>query len=364
MKLNNIEVLITDACNMKCKYCYETQQSTFMTIQTARDVVEWGLQRKKKEWIVFDLFGGEPLLNFDVVKELYASYKGRKDLSFHLFTNGTIWKDELIEMIQDKNYFSVQISIDGGSITQNAQRPLQDGRDSFATVLDTCKKLQKHVPYALQLKPVICPNSLERLVEDVKCLVDNGFTIIGQSLLRENIKDEQWTLERLQVLEIQMRKLANYYADELQKGNRLLLSGLLDPVAGFLRKTDIACWAGKSGLAVGYNGDIFPCGRFRRPTDKMGNIYQPFIYDTQPSYLTQRTVKNLACSECILNECCAGNCPEIQRSLMGSCCLPFPPVCEVFKVMTKISLELFTKMNSNLLYKELLTLTMGGKWSG
>jgi len=364
LKFNNVELLITDACNMNCKYCYGIQQPTFMSLQTAIDAIEWGMLRKKKEFLVIDLFGGEPMLNFEVIVALYKHYLGRKDITFHLFTNGTIWDDRLIPMIQDKSYFAIQLSIDGNKTTQNYQRPMNSGEDSFQKVLDTCKKLQNSVSYDIHVKPVVCPNGIERLVEDVKFFVDEGFKIIGQSILRENVGDELWTPERLKTFEKQLQNLSFYYEEVLRKGNPVVLSLLIDPVAGIIRKTDVACWAGKSGMSIVHNGDIYPCARFRKPHDILGNIYKPFEYDEKTCYLAHRNLKNLACSECSIKDCCAGSCPEIQRSLMGSCCLPFPPVCELYKIMSRVSSELFARMKNHFLYREILTSALGGKWRG
>jgi uncharacterized protein len=341
---------------MRCKYCYETVAPNFMDEALAIDACEWVLKRRKRKDkpFHFDLFGGEPLLNFDVVYEVLKFYAGRSDIRFILFTNGSIWDDRLPELVRDKNYCVIQISIDGAKETQDLQRPFSDGSGSFDKVFANLKRLQAELNYDVPIKPVLSPSRVKYLVEDVSFLVGEGFRLIGHSLLREDIDDEVWTDEALELYEQKLYELADYYEMLLKKNNNAILSLFIDPILAIIKKVNVACWAGRTGVAIDYKGDIWPCARFRNEVDLMGNIHKPFKYDVETYAFEQRNYKNLVCGECSLEGCCAGGCPAAQRKLTGSSNIPIPCVCKLYKITHKVATELFNKMKDNQLYLNIL----------
>lgn len=356
MQINNIQLLVTDFCNMKCKYCYETILPNFMDAKTAIDACEWALKRRKRKDRPFqiDLFGGEPLLNLDVVCEVLRFYSGRKDARFTLFSNGSVWDERLPDLVKDNNFCIIQISIDGAKQTQDLQRPFSDGNGSFDKVFANLKRLQAKLNYEIPLKPVLSPTRIKYLVEDSRFLIDEDFRLVGHSFLRENVKDEIWTYEALALYEQELYKLTDYYAELLNKGNPVVLSILLDPILSVIKKVNVACWAGRTGAAIDFKGDIWPCARFRSPVDLMGNIYEPFKFDSEISPFELRNYKNLVCGECALAGCCAGSCQEAQRKLMGSCNAPIPAVCRLYKITHKAAIELFNRMKDNAAYLGIL----------
>ena len=341
---------------MRCKYCYETFKPNFMDTKVAIEACEWALKRRKRKEkpFHFDIFGGEPLLNFDVVYEVLKFYSGRSDVRFILFTNGSVWNDRLLELVKDKNYCVIQISIDGAKETQDLQRPFTDGKGSFDKVFANLKRLQSELNYDVPIKPVLSPSRVKYLIEDVGFLVDEGFRLLGHSLLREDIADEKWTDEVFELYEQKLYELADYYEGLFKNKKSVVLSILMDPILSIIKKVNVACWAGRTGVAVDSKGDIWPCARFRENGDLMGNIYRPFKYDLETYPFEQRNYKNLVCTECSLEGCCAGGCPAAQRKLMGSSCMPVACVCKLYKITNKIAIKLFNRMKDNPLYLSIL----------
>lgn len=356
MQLNNIQLLVTDFCNLACKYCYETIKPNFMDDKTAIDACEWALNRRKRKDRPFqiDLFGGEPLLNLEVVCEVLKFYSEKKDMRFTLFSNGSVWDERLPDLVKDKNFCIIQISIDGAKQTQDMQRPFSDGSGSFDKVFASLKRLQRELNYDIPLKPVLSPTRVKYLVEDSRFLIEGGFRLVGHSFLRENVKDEVWSDEVLALYEQELYKLADYYVELLNQAKPVVLSILLDPILSVIKKVNVACWAGRTGVAIDYKGDIWPCARFRDSVDLMGNIHQPFKYDSESSSFELKNYKNLVCGECSLEGCCAGSCQEAQRKLMGSCNVPIPAVCKLYKLTHKVAIELFNQMKDNPTYLNIL----------
>lgn len=356
MQLNNCELLVTDACNLNCIYCYVHQQPNHMSLDTAVSSVEWLLSRKKLRDRPFqiDLFGGEPLLNFDVVYGLWKEFQG-KNVRFTLFTNGTIWDDRLIEICQDRQYLVVQFSIDGAKDTQDYQRHYHSGEGSFDVVFENFKRLQENIPYPILVKPVLCPSGVKNLVKDTKFMVDNGISVIGHSFLRETIDNEEWNVESLNSYKEQLLLLSDYYTGLLEQNKRVVFSILLQPLVEIIRKPNVACWAGRTGVAIDFKGDIYPCARFKESQDLLGNIYEVFKYDKEQTVYEVNSNKCLVCSsDCSLIGCCAGGCPAAQRLHTGSVNLPINNVCDLYKVTKKAAVELFNKMKGNEMFVSLV----------
>ena len=224
------------------------------------------------------------------------------------------------------------------------------------------KRVQKEIKYILPIKPIVCPTRLYNLVEDTKVFIENGFPLIGQSLLREDIGKEVWTEDTFREYEEQLFNLSNYYAELLNKKQRAVISILLDPILSVVKKVNVACWAGRTGLAIDYLGDIYPCARFKETYDKMGNVSEPFFYDTELSPYEIKNAKHLTCpSDCSLLGCCAGGCKAAQRELMGSVNIPYPPVCRMYKITNKIAIDFFNRMKNNDVYLDILNKGLGYK---
>jgi uncharacterized protein len=357
MLLNNAEIVVTEACNMRCTYCYEDKANTFMDLDTAITACNWCVDRRrtKDRPFQFDLFGGEPLLNFAAVEGIWKHYHGRNDVRMTIFSNGSVYSDKLVEIIQNKQYCLLQVSIDGGKSTQDSNRPFIGGGASYDTVMGNIKKIQAQIGYSLPLKPVICPSKVDAMVNDTIDLVENGFKLIGQSLLREDIGDEIWTEGIFSLYEARLMELSNVYERMLKDNYEVVLSLFLDPMIGMIKKVNVACWAGRTGVAIYPNGDIYPCARFKEKYDVMGNVRDRFKYDFEQTQYEIRTNKHLTCNSCALTDCCAGGCQEVQRDLMGSCSIPYPVTCRMYKITNKVAIDLFNRMRNNKLYDRLLT---------
>ena len=122
----NIDLIITDGCNLKCIYCYEhNKQHNMMSFETAKAIVDSEFE-KNYDFYNISFFGGEPFLNFSTIKALSeyvwsSSFSNRCKIS--VSTNGTILNDEIRKWVSENSYrFFVGLSLDGCKQSQNANR--------------------------------------------------------------------------------------------------------------------------------------------------------------------------------------------------------------------------------------------------
>src|SRR5262245_17606477 len=155
--LQTLVVNVTNQCNLACTYCYEYgedkivdtengKQPKFMTEATAREAIEFALRESRdnpRAHITF--FGGETLMNFNVLKSTIAYARRRaaeagKDIDFSLTTNATLLRPEVIEFLAEERV-GVTISIDGPEEMQDKFRVFKNGAGSYDIVAPKIKAL-------------------------------------------------------------------------------------------------------------------------------------------------------------------------------------------------------------------------------
>lgn len=152
--MENLILQVTQQCNMRCSYCAysgnyfnRTHSTNRMTFETAKKAIDFYLERSDKadaRYISF--YGGEPLLEFELIKQCvnYAlEKKGDKSIGFPMTTNGTLLTDEVIKFIV-KHKFSLMISLDGDKESHDINRRFRTGGGSFDVIINNLKSLKKY----------------------------------------------------------------------------------------------------------------------------------------------------------------------------------------------------------------------------
>lgn len=142
--ITRISLNVAQICNMKCIYCYgregEYGEKGLMDEAAACKAVDFLIKNSAdKRNIGINFFGGEPLLNFQLIKKVvkyskYLSAQNGKRIHFSVSTNGTLFSKEVIKFF-NKEKFSVQVSFDGDKEIQDKNRPLKTGQSSYDFIL-------------------------------------------------------------------------------------------------------------------------------------------------------------------------------------------------------------------------------------
>ncbi len=156
-RLATLTLQVTQQCNLRCDYCafsglYENKRkhaNRRMDFETAKKAMDFYFERnREKREAHISFYGGEPLLEFGLVKQCVQYAKQRmknKTLTFGMTTNGTLLKDDVIQYL-DENKFSVAISLDGSKEEHDANRRFINGGGTFDIIIDNVRNIKKHYP--------------------------------------------------------------------------------------------------------------------------------------------------------------------------------------------------------------------------
>ena len=371
---------LTDNCNLACRYCFVQQKPNYMTLQVAKDAVDYIVNNYKirtekygfKERKSIYFFGGEPTLMFDsIIIPLIDYIETTYDINefdFGITTNGTLLNKERIDFLKKYNIFPL-LSIDGNAETQNYNRPYKNGiGNSFDAVI-------KNIPYLLKNFPDVCFRSTV-YKDTVKNLYDNF--LFAESLGFKNyacIPDTRsvtWNNEDLQVFYGQLEKIIYHQIEYFLKGERpkmnfselydafknVILSELYEDREKELRRNPWRCGLGANGCSINYKGDLFSCQeQDSRDTNEyfyMGNIYTGVNFKKHKQilddYMNNSDIicKNVEeCNNCPLINICSGGCVSVNKDLYNNMNFVNPVVCKEKKYYYKLAMGMILILSSN-----------------
>lgn len=324
--IDNISLFLAQECNMRCVYCYgadgEYGLKGMMSEETAFRAVDWLIANSgSAETLRICFFGGEPLLNFSLMKKVvkYArqqSGQHGKTVAFSMTTNGSLLRNEVISFIKSQDIDPV-ISFDGPPEYQNRQRPFKGGRGSYNKVLANVRKLKAVRPYLRARATVYGDADPLRIKESAdlagfsSCMIEKASPAILKGLTRE--APEDGSQERMS------RRLIAYYHEETHKLLAAIRKRSIDihcPPDLFLAMSSVAlkrkrhhgCGVGKRMVGITIIGDIYPCHRFAGQEDqRIGNISDYRVDGANEYY--RSTVDTLPeCRKCWARYFCGGGC--------------------------------------------------------
>lgn len=156
-KCDFIRLVMTQNCNLKCKYCFVEEKPSAFSESNLQNLVEF-IKKNCKDNLELQFFGGEPLLKFEILKNCVQLLKKECsdiNINYIITTNGTLINDEIAKFFYENN-FSVFISLDGDEMIHNSYRKYSNGKGSYEDTIRGVKYLQK---YQVNLRALITYNS-------------------------------------------------------------------------------------------------------------------------------------------------------------------------------------------------------------
>ena len=224
IEINNIVLEMSNDCNLNCKYCYGDggtygRKREFMSFETAKKAIDMFIKNKattRKFGITF--FGGEPLMNFAVMKQIVEYCKGiyerdNIEVSFSMTTNGTILTDEIYNFIIKNNIF-ITISIDGDKEIHDSYRKTINGKGSFDIINPNLKRLVNGKA-RMNARATICHTNTE-ISYIYEQILNQGFKSIAMSLADVDRNSELYiTDDDYSTLFEEHKKIADKYIEAI-----------------------------------------------------------------------------------------------------------------------------------------------------
>lgn len=353
-----VELVVTEECNLGCKYCYMSNKNTYMTKETLHDFKD-NIHKMMEQYgcskYHISYFGGEPLLNWELVKYAIPFFNEDSRLESQvLITNGVLLtNNDILDFIYSNNC-GISMSFDG--IWNDINRPFRNGHPSLSHYIDNKETYNKFGG----CKVMIGPDSISTLTDNFKFFVDEfGYNIPDFTLVRDDI----WSWDDVDVYRDSIKKLADEVIHRIGSGKiqsvGIFTLWLMDILMGYKRgKRPMGCFAGCSGVGFLPDGVFYPCARY-------GDDKKFPLFDTKSGVLYQDNIKYLKqgkfsnpieytdCEGCSIRMFCNGGCNRsFAKKGNYEKAKPIPQLCEMFKINVSETMRIHDKLKDNKTYKE------------
>ncbi len=350
-------------CNLRCKYCfadtgeYHGGKRGLMSAEVGKKAIDFVIANSaSRRNIEIDCFGGEPLMNFGVVKEIteYAKEQGKlhdKNFRFTLTTNGILLNDE-VKAYVNENMSNIVLSIDGRKETNDRVRYRVDGSGSYDSILpkfiDMAESRNQTDYY---VRGTFTAYNTD-FAKDVIHLADLGFKQTSvEPVVAPETEDYALTEKHIDEVCAEYEKLTEEYIKRYKEGkgfNFFHFMVDLDQGPCAIKRLS-GCGAGHEYLAVSPEGDIYPCHQFVGNQDfKMGNVFDGDVnQEIKTTFEKSNIYTKDKCRSCFAKFYCSGGCSANAYNFNGDINKPYELACEFEKkrVECAIAIEAFKKLS-------------------
>lgn len=345
-------------CNLRCGYCFAGtgdfgQSRGLMDVDTARQAVDFIIEQSgPRRHCEIDFFGGEPLLNMDVVRQTVAYVREReaqtgKVFKLTLTTNAVLLDDVVTQFLNDNN-ISLVLSLDGRREVHDFMRPGADGTGSFDEALANIRSsVDSRGGQNYYLRGTFTAHNLD-FAADVLAMADAGFKLLSVEPVVGKDSDYEIKQEHLPQLFAEYEKLASEYLNRKLAGNGFEFFHFnMDIHNGpCLAKRLSGCGAGHEYLAVTPEGDLYPCHQFvGREGFRLGHVATGVENTELPHQFRHTHVLNKAeCRDCWARFYCSGGCHANAHLMHGQIDKPYLIGCELQKKRLECALMIQAKL--------------------
>ncbi|MBQ8761780.1 MAG: thioether cross-link-forming SCIFF peptide maturase, partial [Clostridia bacterium] len=337
---------IAHACNLNCEYCFASQgkyhgERALMTFEVGKKAIDFLIENSgTRRNLEVDFFGGEPLLNFGVVKQIvaYAREKEKihnKNFRFTLTTNGLLIDDEVIDFA-NKEMDNVVLSLDGRKEIHDLTRKTISGIGSYDIIVPKFKKLvEARNGKSYYIRGTFTHNNVE-FTKDIFHMADLGFKELSmEPVVCEPNEPYALTEEDLPILKEQYEILAKEMLKREKEGNGFTFYHyMLDLENGpCIYKRISGCGSGTEYMAVTPWGDFYPCHQFVGDESyKLGDVYSGVTnISIRDKFKCCNAYAREKCKDCWAKLYCSGGCAANSYHSSGDITGVYEYGCELFK---------------------------------
>ena len=337
---------VAHTCNLTCEYCFASQgkyqgERALMSFEVGKQALDFLIAHSgSRRNLEVDFFGGEPLMNWDVVKRLVAYGREQEKLHnkkfrFTLTTNGMLIDDDVIEFA-NKEMHNVVLSLDGRKEVHDRLRKTASGKGSYDIIVPKFQKLvESRGGKGYYVRGTFTHNNVE-FTKDLLHMADLGFTELSMEPVVCG-PDEPYALteEDKPILFEQYELLAKEMIRRKTAGNGITFYHyMIDLKAGpCVYKRISGCGSGTEYLAVTPWGELFPCHQFvGDPKYSMGDVWQGVTNTALRDEFKQcNAYARPGCRDCWARMYCSGGCADNAYHATGSIKGVYEYGCDLFR---------------------------------
>lgn len=337
---------IAHDCNLACRYCFAEEgeyhgRRALMSFETGQKALDFLVRNSgNRVNLEVDFFGGEPLMNWQVVKDLVAYGRSleepyHKKFRFTLTTNGILLNDEVLEFV-NKEMSNVVLSIDGRKEVHDKMRPFRGGQGSYDSIVPKFLKVAKsRNQMNYYVRGTFTRNNLD-FSKDVAHLADLGFEQISvEPVVAAPEDDYALREEDIPILLEEYDKLAVELLNRKKQGKGVNFFHFMIDLEGgpCAYKRLSGCGSGTEYLAVTPWGDLYPCHQFVGKEEfLMGNVDEGITRtDIRDEFKTCNVYAKEKCRNCFAKFYCSGGCAANSYNFHGHINDAYDLGCELQK---------------------------------
>ena len=337
---------IAHTCNLNCEYCFASQgkyhgERALMSLEVGKRAIDFLIENSgSRVNLEVDFFGGEPLMNFDVVKEIVAyarsiEKKYNKNFRFTLTTNGMLVDDDVIEFT-NKECHNVVLSLDGRKEIHDRLRKTVNGKGSYDIIVPKFQEfVKRREGRGYYVRGTYTHNNTD-FTNDIFHMADLGFTELSMEPV-VCAPDDPYTLtyDDLPVLFEQYEILAKEMLKREKEGRPITFYHYMIDLTGgpCIYKRISGCGSGTEYMAVTPWGDLYPCHQFVGDDKyKLGDIWKGVDnHEVQNEFKLCNAYARPDCKDCWARLYCSGGCAANAYHATGSISGIYEYGCELFR---------------------------------
>lgn len=355
---------VAHTCNLNCEYCFAAQgkyhgERALMSFEVGKRALDFLVENSgTRHNLEVDFFGGEPLMNFDVVKRLveYArsieNEKG-KHFRFTLTTNGMLIDDDVIDFA-NREMDNVVLSLDGRREVNDRFRKTAGGQGSFDVIVPKFQKFVKARGDKSYYMRGTFTHFNPDFTKDIQTMLDLGFNELSmEPVVCPPADAYALTEEDKQTVLKEYEKLADMMLEREKQGKPFTFYHyMLDLEGGpCIYKRISGCGSGTEYLAVTPTGELYPCHQFVGNKDYlMGDIWQGVTRtDTRDKFKRCNAYSRKECDDCWARLYCSGGCAANAYNATGDINGVYSYGCDLFKkrIESAIALQIGASLSTD-----------------
>ena len=337
---------VAHTCNLNCAYCFAAQgkyqgERAVMPLEVGKRALDFLVENSEgRRNLEVDFFGGEPLMNFDMIKELVAYARVRekeagKNFRFTLTTNGVLVDDDVIEF-SNREMSNVVLSLDGRREVHDRYRVDYAGKGSWERIVPKFQRFVEMRGGKNYYMRGTFTHANPDFLEDIKEMLRLGFTELSmEPVVCAPDDPSALTEEDKAIVFEQYEKLAELMLERRREGKPFTFYHyMIDLKDGpCIYKRVSGCGSGTEYMAVTPWGDLYPCHQFVGDEKfKLGNIYDGVTNtDIQDDFAACNVYAREECADCWAKLYCSGGCAANAYHATGSVRGVYKYGCELFR---------------------------------
>jgi uncharacterized protein len=362
-------LILTQQCNLSCKYCFVLQKPKAMTYQIALDATEFLARNaaKRNEIPSINYFGGEPLLKWEeiiVPLTRYIRNKYGNNFELSMTTNGVLLDEAKLEFMKQNN-IGFMVSIDGDRKTQELNRPCKNGASSFDILASRIPMFLRYNP-GMTFRATVDHDNVAEYFSNHKFAMDNGY---NNSFFIVNVFSK-WSEEEKAELKRQIHKTAEYYLELIMQGKNVTFNPF-NTMFNKIKAIEEAeknksyrtvgegllafgrCGLGASKFAsVGTDGKLYSCQEMSDNDDSgkdfiIGDIYNGTDNEKRMNIINKfnpklvHSTEGTECIRCPFNNICDGACTINNYFANGDLNIMPSILCFYYQCLYKEALAIY-----------------------